>query len=51
MRKLMRRIARAKMQAEGIQHINRRPWIIDPETKAAKRAKSYFAQNWRKYVK
>lgn len=50
MRKLKRAIARAKMKAEGIQHINRRPWIIDPETKAVKRAKSYFAQHWKEYM-
>lgn len=50
MRKLMRGIARAKMQAEGVQHINRRPLIREPQTGAVKRAKSYFAQNWRKYA-
>lgn len=51
MRKLMRRIARSKMQAEGIQHINRRPLVFDPKTRAVKRDKSYFALNWRKYAK
>ncbi len=51
MRKLARAIARAKMQAEGVQHMNRRPMIIDPQTGAVKRAKSYFAMNWRNYVK
>ena len=51
MRKLMRSIARAKMQAEGIQHIKRRPLLYDTDTRAWKIEKSYFARHWRKYVK
>ena len=45
MRKLRRAIARAKMQAEGIQHPNRRM----PGT-TGKQGRSFFARNWRKYA-
>ena len=44
MRKLKRSIARAKMQKEGIQHINKK------QTDAKGRTlPSFFAMNWRSY--
>lgn len=46
MRKLMRSIAKARMAAEGVQHPNRRI----PGT-TGKQGRSFFARNWRKYVK
>ena len=46
MRKLMRSIAKARMAAEGIQHPNRRM----PGT-SGKRGRSFFARNWRLYVR
>ncbi len=46
MRKYMRAIARANMQAAGVQHMNRKPVLPN-----GTRGKSFFAANWRKYVK
>lgn len=44
MRRLLRSIARARMKAEGIQHINR------PKSDGLGRRTSFFAENWRKYA-
>ena len=46
MRKLKRSIARAKMRAEGIQHINKKR--INPRT-GLRTDPSFFSENWRKY--
>lgn len=47
MRKLRRAIARAKMKAEGIQHINKKvPVYVGKEFIGNI---SYFAQHWREY--
>lgn len=47
MRKYLRARARARMKADGIQHINRKH--VDPRT--GKRCPpSFFAENWRKYA-
>lgn len=46
MRKLMRAIAKARMAAEGVQHPNRRMPGTD-----GKHGRSFFARNWRKYVR
>lgn len=45
MRKLARAIAKARMKAEGVQHVNRKL----PGT-TGKQGRSYFARNWRHYV-
>lgn len=47
MRKYKRSLARARMQREGIQHINRR--TVNPLT-GRRNLPSYFAENWRKYA-
>lgn len=46
MRKLLRSIAHAKMKEEGVCHPNR----PRKDLKGRPTCKSYFAQNWRKYV-
>ena len=45
MRKYLRAIARAHMQAAGVQHPNRRM----PGTQG-REGRSFFARNWRKYI-
>lgn len=45
MRKLRRSIARAKMQAEGVQHMNRKQLLPNGQ-----RGRSFFAENWKKYA-
>ena len=45
MRKYLRSIARANMKRVGIQHINKPRVNIK-----GFRIKSYFAENWRKYI-
>lgn len=50
MRKYLRSIARAKMQKEGIQHINRKPKTYNYKTKQIENGKSYFATHWREYA-
>lgn len=45
MRKLKRAIARARMQAEGVQHMNRRL-----AGTSGKQGRSFFARNWRLYL-
>ncbi len=49
MRKYKRRIARARMEKEGIQHINKRRYSRNPITGAPVVLPSFFADNWRKY--
>ena len=51
MRKLKRSIARARMRAEGIRHMNKTRHVINPVTHRPQTLPSYFAENWRKYVK
>lgn len=50
MRKLLRSIARHKMQVEGVQHINK-PRRVIQDGKMTNIVSSYFAENWCKYVK
>lgn len=50
MRKLRRSIARARMEKEGIRHMNKTRYGIDLATKRPVFYPSYFAENWRKYV-
>ncbi len=49
MRKILRSIARAKMEKEGIQHINRRVTMRNLVTGEIIKT-SYFAAHWREYV-
>ena len=49
MRKLRRSIARARMQAEGIRHMNKKRYSVNPFTGRHTVLPSYFAENWRKY--
>lgn len=51
MRKLRRSIARARMQREGIQHMNKERRSINPLTGRLIISPSYFAENWRKYTR
>ena len=46
MRKLKRAIAHNKMRAEGITKPNHKPLLPN-----GRRGKSFFALNWRKFVK
>ena len=50
MRKLLRKIARYNMKLAGIQHPNKRPLGINPETRMIERMPSFFSQNWRSYA-
>lgn len=45
MRKLLRRIAHAKMEAEGVRRINKPRRDLK-----GRKQPSYFAENWRKYI-
>lgn len=47
MRKLKRSIARARMQKEGIQHINKKQ--IDKIDIKGRVLPSFFSMNWRSY--
>lgn len=47
MRKYKRSVARARMRADGIQHINRKH--LNPKT-GRRDLPSFFAENWRKYA-
>lgn len=49
MRKLLRQIARVRMQSKGIRHINKRSTAYNPITKEITIIPSYFSTNWRKY--
>ncbi len=49
-RKARRARARHKMKAEGVQHINRRPWLRNPTNGMMLRGDSLFADNWREYA-
>jgi len=49
MRKLLRSIAKANMEKEGIQHMNRKIITISHATGRPVKNPSYFATNWRKY--
>lgn len=49
MRKLLRSIARDKMQKQGIQHINRKISVRNPKTNEIITT-SYFATHWREYI-
>ena len=52
MRKLLRSIARHNMQVEGVQQINKpkRARVVE-NGKLTEVVTSYFAANWRKYIK
>lgn len=50
MRKLRRSIARARMEKEGIRHMNKTRHGVNPITKTPVTYPSYFAENWRKYA-
>lgn len=50
MRKLKRSIARARMKAEGIRHMNKVRHAVNPITRRPETLPSYFAENWRKYI-
>lgn len=45
MRKLLRSIARANMQKQGVPHINK-----PKRNPKSGKEPSYFAENWRKYI-
>ena len=47
-RKIARKVARARMQHKGVQHINKHPYVI--QTGLPTRMLSYFARNWRKFA-
>jgi hypothetical protein len=49
MRKLKRSIARARMEKEGIQHMNKKRCAKTPFTGRPFIAPSFFAENWREY--
>lgn len=50
MRKLLRQIARAKMQKQGIQHMNKPVFVLNKTTGLMEKHKSYFAEHWRDYA-
>lgn len=50
MRKLKRAIARGRMRAEGIQHMNRKYRGFNPLTGTPVTHPSYFATHWREYI-
>ena len=50
MRKLKRNIARARMRAEGIRHMNKTRIVRNPVTGRTQTLPSYFAENWRNYI-
>lgn len=50
MRKLLRSIARSKMQQAGIRHMNKRISVKNPITGISAENKSYFALHWREYI-
>lgn len=49
MRKLKRSIARARMEKEGIRHINKKRHTRDPFSGRPVIQPSFFAENWREY--
>lgn len=50
MRRYLRAIARANMEREGIQHINKTRHVINHITGRPTILPSFFAENWRKYI-
>ena len=50
MRKLMRSVARANMEAQGITGYNKKRSFKRKDGKGAAWVSSYFAETWRKYL-
>jgi len=50
MRKILRRIARAKMQKSGIRKMNKPRYVFNYKTRQIEKRPSFFAENWKSYV-
>lgn len=52
MRRLLRRLAHARMKRKGLAHVNRSGSIVNlGNGKTEKTNDSFFSQHWREYIK
>jgi len=49
-RKILRNKARAKMIAEGMTQLHKRPLVMNPESHMWEKADSKFSKHWREYA-